>query len=242
MPRLPARALACLAVVALLPLGRAAVAQDAAFLSDYARLKRDTDTGVAYWVRAEGERQRYDKLLVETIRVEPAKEQIGGGTIDAEDLRMLSDYFNDAIRREASAGGWVIVNEPAEGTLRLRMRVSDVQPNRPEVGLLVLAAPFGTVAEAAITGVATGTPGKAPYMGGVSVEAQFVDAQTNDVVVELQDKRAGNRLSVEGGVEGLATSYVSGLTLWGYVKQSFDYWAKWIRARTEALRATKAAA
>jgi hypothetical protein len=154
-------------------------------------------------------------------------------------MKMLSDYFRDAIRKETESGGWKFADAVGPGVLRLRLLITDIQPNEPAVGLVVLAAPFGTLAEAALTGVATGTPGKAPYLGGVGIEAQFIDGTSTEILAELQDKRAGNRLAMDAGIEGLAQGYVSGLTQWGYVKQAFDYWAKWIRQRFEALRAAK---
>lgn len=234
-------ALAGLAAASLLAVAPPAAAQEHGFLADYARLKRDTEGGVAYWIRADTDFKRFDRLLIERVRVSTVTTADKRATIDPDEMKMLSDYFRDAIRKEAEAGGWKFAEAPGPGVLRLRLLITDIQPNMPEIGLIVLAAPFGTLAEAALTGVATGTPGKAPYLGGVGLEAQFIDGQSNEPVAELQDKRAGNRLSTESGIEGLAQGYVSGLTQWGYVKQAFDYWAKWMRQRFEALRAAKAA-
>lgn len=232
MPQRPF--LACLAAGLLL--AGAAAAQDHAFLADYGRLKRDGDAGVAYWIHPDTDFRRFDRLLVERIRVSAATATDRRATIDPDEMKALTDYFREALNREAAAGGWALADAPGPGVLRVRLLVTDIQPNHPEVGLIVLAAPFGTLAEAALTGVLGGTPGKAPYLGGVGLEAQVIDAHTSEVLAELQDKRAGNRLAVDGGVEGLVTSYATGLTQWGYVRQAFDFWAKWIRQRFDTLR------
>lgn len=234
-------ALAGVAAASLLAIPPLALAQEHGFLADYARLKRDAEGGVSYWIRPDTDFKRFDRLLIERVRVSAAVSTDKRATIDPDEMKMLSDYFRDAIRKEAEAGGWKFAEAPGPGVLRLRLLITDIQPNEPAIGLVVLAAPFGTLAEAALTGVATGTPGKAPYLGGVGLEAQFIDGQSNEPVAELQDKRAGNRLSTESGIEGLAQGYISGLTQWGYVKQAFDFWAKWMRQRFEALRAAKAA-
>jgi hypothetical protein len=204
------------------------------------RLKpADDGSSVLHWIKPGADFRSYDKLLLEAIRLPDGSGEADAG-INPADLRELADYFRAAVRKEADAGGFQVVSDPGPGVLRMRIALLELKPNQPVMGLIVLAAPFGTVAEAAATTVISGKPGSAPYMGSAGVEIQLSDAQSSEVLVEVRDLRAGTRYSIEGGLEGAARSYVEGLSVWGYARQSIDLWARWLRNRLQALKAAPA--
>lgn len=208
-------------------------------LSDYARLKPIAQgSSTTYWTSPAADFKHYDAVLLDPIRVVIAA---GAATqpIDPGEIKMLTDYFREAIVREF-AGGHRFVEQPGPKVLRARLVITELVPNSAEIGALVLIAPYGTFVEMAANALAGNTPGSAPYLGRAGLEIQFLDGETGVILAEVADSRAGSRLSLESGLEGAAASYAAGLSTWGYVKQAFDNWAKWMRSWQDELRGSRA--
>jgi hypothetical protein len=96
--------------------------QHSGFLSDYSRL-----------------------ILLERIRVY-FKADSEHKEIDPEKLKMLTDYFHEAIVRELG-DAYPVVTEPGPGVLRTRIAITELVPAKPAVSVIVLVTPYATVAD-----------------------------------------------------------------------------------------------
>ena len=121
----------------------------------------------------------------------------------------------------------------------LPVRHNDGHVSRSIGGTLI---PFGFVAEAG-SGVATGRPvGSTPYLGETSMEMQFLDGASGDVLAECRDTQIGRKYAAEvnSGADGAATTwangYLSSFQAWSYAKNAFDKWAMLLAKRFGQLR------
>jgi hypothetical protein len=70
----------------------------------------------------------------------------------------------------------------------------------------------------ALSIVKKGVTGTHMNVGEASMEAEFLDAQTNDRIAVAMDKRSGAKYQV-----------VKGMRKWGHAEDAFNYWAKRLR-------------
>jgi hypothetical protein len=106
------------------------------------------------------------------------------------------------------------VSEPGPGVLRARFAITKVKSAIPVVASISTVMPIGL----ALSTVKKGVTGTHMNVGGATMEAEFLDAQTNDRVAVVMDERTGAKYKV-----------YDGLTKWGYTKDVFSFWAKRLR-------------
>lgn len=211
------------------------------FLSDYAALRPVLDGGgVMCWRRPDADLKKYDKVLIERIQVmlKPGSESKG---IDPTDLKMLVDYFHNALVK-ALQPQMQVVDQPGPGVIRMRIALTDLVPTSVGESVLGTAVPYGFVAEAA-SGVATGRPaGSTPYLGETGIEVQFRDGTTGQILGECRDTQIGRKYasdldsSVTGAAQTWASGYMNSFTSWSYAKDAFDKWAAITARRFAVLR------
>jgi len=223
------------------PATAAPTASQGKFLSRYDQLRPVEGADSARSWREQGVNwKQYDKVLIERIRIY-LKEDSAEKGIDPTDLKMLTDYFYEALKKEIAPTAQ-IVDQPGPGVLGLRIAITDLMPTNAQLSLAGTLTPYAFVAEAA-SGPASGRPaGSTPYLGECGIEVQFLDGQTGKVVAEFTDTKIGKKYDLDtsgGGMDAAkkwADGYFDSFTTWNYAKGAFDLWAALFRQRFDELR------
>lgn len=207
--------------------------QTVGFLSDYSKLEPVPDDENTYRRRVDpAVGRRYNKVMVDRIKLFFADEADYKG-IDPTDLKALTDYFHHAIT-EALGDAYPVVEEPGPDVVRLRIAVTNIEPNKPAASVVTLAVPFLWLADAG-TGVAEGNTGSTAFVGQASIEAEALDSRSSEQVAAYVETRIPKKYNWTHGVMTGVTDYVSAYSTWSYTKQSMDVWAKLIRDRMDAI-------
>jgi hypothetical protein len=210
-------------------------------LTDYSRLAAMPGGGGMLCWRAQGvDWKAYDKIMLERIQVflDPASD---ARPIDPTDLKMLIDYFHDAVVRDLSPR-MQFVKQTGPGVLRVRFALTSLVPTNTVASLAGTAAPYGFVAEIG-SGAATGRPvGSTPYLGRTGMEVQFRDGASGRIVAECADTEIGLKYAADlnqgasGAAEAWVNGYVDSFTSWSYAKDAFDKWAAAFAQRLRELQ------
>jgi len=208
------------------------------FLSNYDLLKPiEGSDGAQAWREENVDWKQYNKVLIERMQVF-VKEGSEHKGIDPTDLKMLLDYFYEALVKEIKPTA-EIVDKAGPGVIGVRIAIVDLVPTKYGLSIVGTLTPYAFVAEAA-SGPASGRPaGSTPYLGETGIEVQFLDGGSGKLLGEFADKRFGKKYDV-GGVKQYVSGYVDSFTTWNYAKQSFDRWAEIFRQRFDELRGIKA--
>lgn len=223
------------------PATAATTASQGKFLSRYDLLQPiEGGDGARSWRDLDVDWKQYDQVLIERIRVY-LKEDSAERGIDPTDLKMLTDYFYEALKKEIAPTAR-IVDQPGPGVLGLRIAITDLMPTKAGLSLAGTLTPYALVAEVS-SGPASGRPvGSTPYLGECGIEVQFLDGRTGKVVGEFTDTRIGKKYDLDtsgGGVDAAqkwAEGYFDSFTTWNYAKGAFDLWAALFRQRFDELR------
>jgi hypothetical protein len=203
------------------------------FLSDYSKLAPDPDgSGAEEYINPAADAKKYNKILLEKIMVS-LKDNEQYKAVDPDVLKAMSDYLHDAIVRELG-DAYQIVNEPGPGVERVRVAITDITPTKPAITVVVLLAPFGTVADLASGAASKGGAGSTPYLGHAGIEAEGLDSETLQPVFSYVDQRFGKKYDPKH-----PGAYFDAYSKWAYVKDFFDYWAKKFRQRLDELHGIK---
>jgi len=202
------------------------------------RLEATADaSGALRWRDPTVDFRKYDKILIEQIRVHLATDS---ASINPDDLKLLTEYFHQSLVKSLDPP-YAIVTDTSRGVLRLRITLVDLVATKPEISIIVLAAPFGTAADLAV-GAASGLPaGSAPYLGRTAIAVEFIDGETTAVVAEYAETRFGRKYVLESDqsasadLTASAKNYLDAYSTWAYAKQAFDGWSRQFRARLDQI-------
>jgi len=212
------------------------------FLSDYSKLRQKAGTDAYSWSEPAAQIGTYDKVMVDRIKIY-LKQGAERSEIDPTTMKALADYFHDAII-EQLRGHYQVVREPGPKVLRIRIAVTDLVPNKPEVSVITLAIPFGGVAEAGI-GALGGDAGSSPFVGEATVEMEAMDSNSHRQVAAYIETRAGKKFNVDlsKGVGDAVSKGFGGFTdsfnTWAYTKKAMDYWAARVGAWLDSARSAE---
>lgn len=217
-------------------------AQYVGFLSDYSKLQPETDGSDAkIYIKPGHNFKQYNKVLLDRITVW-LKDDAEYKGIDPVEMQTLTDYFHEAIARELGTA-YPLVLEPGPDVLRIRIAITQLKPTKPELSVITAIMPYGTGTAADLTmSMASGQTGHPPYLGEASMEAEFLNSETQEMVAAYFEQRLGKKFDVhleEGASNAVSkgiTSYTNAYSEWGYVKQAFDYWAHKLRVRLDQAR------
>ncbi len=185
------------------------------------------------WRQADVNWKQYNKILIERIKVF-VKEDSQNEGIDPTDLKMLTDYFYGALVKEIKPTA-EIVDKGGPEVIGVRIAIVDLVPTKYQRSVAGSLIPYGFVAEAA-SGPASGRPaGSTPYLGESSVEVQFFDTSSGQVLAEFKETKIGKKYDAESAKKWV-NGYMDSFTTWGYAKAAFDQWAAQLRLRFDELR------
>lgn len=183
------------------------------FLADYPKFEKGPSGGVDLVYFKEGvDFKSYDKILMNQVEFYFSEDSKYKG-INADTLSKLSDAFHKAMVK-ALKDEYPFVSEPGPGVLRARFAITEVESAIPVVSSITTIMPIGL----ALSTIKKGVTGEHMNVGGATMEAEFLDAQTNDRVAVVIDDREGKKYKVQDG-----------LTKWGYTEDVFNFWAKRLR-------------
>ena len=214
------------------------------FLSNYELLKPiEGGDGAKAWRSQDVDWKKYDKVLIERIQVF-IKEDSENKGIDPTDLKVLTDYFYQALVKELEPTAQ-IVDKAGPDVIGLRIAIINLVPTKYARSIAGTLTPYGFVVEAA-SGPASGRPaGSTPYLGETGIEAQFLDGGSGQVLAEFADNRFGKKYDIDmsksasGTAKQWVNGYMDSFTTWSYAKQAFDQWAKLFKQRFDELRGIK---
>lgn len=214
------------------------------FLSNYEQLSTlGGDDAAKSWRRADVDWKKYDKVFIDHIQVFPTKDSVDKG-IDPTDLKMLVDYFYEALVKQIKPTAQ-IVDKTGPNVLVLRIAIVDLVPTEYALSIAGTLTPYAFIAEAA-SGPANGRPaGSTPYLGESSVEIQFLDGESKQIVAEFAGTKIGKKYDVDtskGAVNAAKKymgSYMDSFSAWNYAKEGFDEWAVLFKERFNELRNIK---
>jgi len=223
------------------PGGSSSGSRYSGFLDDYSRLRPvANDPPAMSWIDPTVDFSRYDKVLLERIQVVLNTDASGYQAVDPAELAVLTEYFQEALMRELGTR-YPVVNTPGPGVLRARIAITRLVPTKPEASVVMTVVPYASLGELAL-GAAEGNKDPLGYLGDTGIEAAFLDGQTNQVVAQFVDDRAGQKvvLDASGGVSGAVSTgvsnYADSFKTWGYAKEAFDHWAVRLRNALDRLR------
>jgi hypothetical protein len=201
------------------------------FLTDYSRISTTAGEDGAYRYRdPTADLGSYNKLLVDRIKVW-FKEDSEYKGIDPDELKMLTDYFYEAIEK-AVGDAYPMVSEAGPDVLRLRIAVTDLVPNKPEASVTSLVVPFLWVGEAG-AGAATREVGATPFTGEATIELEALDSTSNRQLAAYIETEVGKKYQWTKGITQGVTSYLDAYSKWDYTKKAMDQWAQMMRQRLD---------
>lgn len=197
------------------------------FLSDYSNIRPEGGESKAFvYHNLEIDRTRYKKVMIDPIRI--LMKRHTWPRQDSPVFDELATYFRQAILN-AIGDALPVVDTPGPDVLRLRIAVTDLEPNDPGISMLTLIVPFLWLGEAS-AGIAQGDAGSTPFAGQAVVEMEALDSQSNVQVAAYIERRAGKKYSWDEGISTGLTSYMKAFFTWAYTEDAFDHWADLLRA------------
>ena len=202
------------------------------FLSDYSKISKTKNPDGSYEYKdTTVDYGKYNKLLVDRIKIF-FKDDSDYKGIDPDELKVLTDYFYEAIQKEVG-DAYPLVKEPGPDVLRLRVAVTDLVPNKPEASVATLVIPFAWVADAG-TGVAKGETGSTVFTGEATIEMEALDSVSSQQLAAHIETETGKKYNWAKGVTKGVTGYMNAYSKWNYTKTAMDDWAKLLRVRLDA--------
>ncbi len=175
------------------------------FLTDYSRLRKESDTSLRYINR--GALARYSNFIVDRVEVHlhryaKAHEHRTEGNLTRRQITDLANYFHARVIKAVEDSGSRVVYRPAAGVARLRVALTDI--DRSTAASLIPTTK--------LIGVG---------IGGASVEVEVVDSMTGEQIGAVVESKKGSRVPF------------ANLGEWDAAKQVMDDWAKRLQKRLD---------
>ncbi len=158
------------------------------------------DKSLLWWQHPEFKWQAYRRVILDPvqIQIDPAQ---AGKKVKMEELQSLADKLRTTVAAEL-APEYPVVDTPEEDVLRIRAAITEIDPANPTLNVVTALALFVPM-----------------DMGGVSIEAEFIDSVTGRRLAAMADQKKGSPLQL-----------VSSLKRFGHVQAAFDQWAEALKS------------
>ena len=194
-------------------MGCAANVKQSGFLEDYPPFEKGPRGGVDLrYLKPGVDFKKYDSIMMDQVVFYFSRDAKYRG-INSDELNQLSEAFHKAMIKELQ-DEYPFVHQSGPGVLRLRPAITDVKTSRPVMNTITTVVPVGL----ALSIVKKGITGSHTFVGEASLEAEFLDAQTNERVAAVIDKRSGAKYEL-----------IQGMSKWGHAEEAFEFWAKRLR-------------
>jgi hypothetical protein len=183
------------------------------FLENYPVFKPGPEDGAdLIYLKEHVDFKAYNKVMMDRVVFYFKKDSKYKGR-HPDELKEFADAFHLAMF-EALKGGYTLVNKPGPDVLRIRVAITDLVPSKPALNAFTAISPTSlalSVGKKAVTG-------KHSFVGEASMEAEFLDSQTNERIAAVIDTKSAEKYKV-----------IKGMKKWGHAKDAFEYWAKRLR-------------
>jgi len=179
------------------------------FLGDYSGLQPAADGNGSLVYRKPGlSLSAYHEIMLDPIELwlSPSSDPRG---INPDELKLITAYFREAISKKLGRT-YPLAKDPGVGVLRVRIAVTGVEPMMPQRGIggqvpaTYVQLKLRDAAARNISGLE------------ISMEAELLDAETDERLMAVVEKRSSSNLPV-------------GPPSWEYAKGVLDYWANQLR-------------
>jgi hypothetical protein len=190
------------------------------FLQDYSLLGKDDMMKKAdkIYINKKADWGKYDQIMLDDIVFMIADEAKFKG-FEAKELADLADAFSKAIMMNL-AGPYEFTDKPGPGVMRLRVALTNLNPNNPVTGTITTIIPIGILA----SGVKKGATGEHIGMGEISFEAEILDSRSGEILAAVIDAESGKKYKIHKSV-----------SKWGQTIDIFNKWAQTLRKRLDTL-------
>lgn len=187
------------------------------FLSDYSQLHKGTrDEAQLLYIKPKVDLRKYDKIILDPIKIYSAPKDSALRKISNEDLQKLINYFDATIRANL-ADNFTFVTTPGPGVMRFRIALTEAKSANVPLDLASSVIPIGL----AISTIKSVTVGRGVGVGSVGTEFEALDSQTGERLGAFVDARIGHKF----------TGKFDKFDQWRAVKAAFDYWAARLNIR-----------
>jgi len=143
------------------------------FLSDYSKLKKESDSTLRY-VNEKAAR-RYSSFIVDPVQVRFYSGSPSEGKLTVQQLSDLTNYAHLKLIEAIQGAGKTVVEQPAPGVARVRVALTDIKKSTA-VSILPQASLLGA------------------GIGGASMEAEVVDSMTGKQIGAVVQSGIGSRI------------------------------------------------
>jgi len=171
--------------------------QKTGFLRDYSKLTPSpykNAIGSMAYVNTRTPPENFEKFILNPVQIRLTQKGKEEG-VSRRKMRELANYFDKKLREELRKSDYSVVNRAGPRTMLVRAALTRVEPANP-----LLNIHPATI----ISGIG---------LGGASIEAEFLDALTGEVIVAVMDTQKGSK-----GFDGF--------TKYGNAEDVIDRWAK----------------
>lgn len=154
------------------------------------------DKSMLWWEHPDFKWHAYTKVMLDPVQVRGEWCQTES-KVKIEELQNLAADLHNAVAAKLEPA-YPVVDAPDVGVLRIRAAITDIDPANPVLN--------------AVTALALFVP---MDMGGVSIEAEFIDSVSGRRVAAMADQKRGTPLQLVGS-----------LKRFGHVRTAFDQWAE----------------
>jgi len=187
-----------------------AVKKPSGFLGDYSKLEPGPEGGVdKQYIKPGVDFKKYKKIMLDQVLFYFKNDEPDKG-IDADEMKELANKFDRAVI-DALGNAYPLVDKPGPDIMRVRVAITDMElPNRP-LNIITTVLPVGLT----ISTIKSGVTGKGTFVGEISMEHEFLDSETNQVIAEGMDRRSGGK--------------IDSMSKFGTAEAAFKFWAGRLR-------------
>jgi hypothetical protein len=144
------------------------------FLSDYSKLQKNPRyEGSRIYSNPEASLKNYSRFIVNPVQVRLSS--LGTHrSADSKKLQEISQYAHEQFITALQSSGYPVVTNPGPGTLILRSALTEVAPSALKARSFLMNI----------------------SLGGASIEAEFVDALSGEIVVAVMETQRGKITAV----------------------------------------------
>jgi len=165
--------LVCLAVLVGLTACGGQSKSSNGFLSDYSKLEKNPRyAGSRIYANPATPLKNYSRFIVNPVQVRLSSMGTQRHS-DPGKLQEISQYAHQQFVSALQSGGYEVVTSPGPGTLILRSALTEVAPSELKSKSYLMNI----------------------SLGGASIEAEFVDALSGEVVVAVMESQRGKKIS-----------------------------------------------
>ena len=188
------------------------------FLSNYSQLEGGRkDEAQLIYINPQADFNSYTRILMDPVKFYSDK----NSKLEGEDKKRIVDYLHATILEQLKYD-YTFVNKPSEGTMRLRVAITEARGSKVVMDTISSIIPIG-MAIGLVKKVAVGTN---LSVGKASVELEILDSQTGERLVAAVDERAGRKY----------TGKFDKFQKYHTVEDAFDFWAEKLKKRLAEFR------